>query len=408
MASLPSPVVPQWASLQPAPAVPDVLLEHVQEIGFLGIQRKALLFSTDVPLSGIHRHQARIDAHWDALMIAGNAAVVLALEHLEEFDPWESAAALRVWLELGAPDRGEVIARFDAAAPKMQGAWRQALRWLSSARLAALFPPSSAATEVSPALQSALIFAWGWHGLPADEPIARGAFAPETELRLQSARALAGPAGTQPNGASLLATLFSDAEVTVRRTALWSLAMQRPAAAAAQARDRISRAKADVFDVRALGLLGVPSDLAVVRPLLDSALAPAAARAIGDLGGPQGVEVLIEALAKADEALAVHLLEGLAGILGTSPEGFPQAGDGAPDAAVLRKWWESSKSAWSGSERWLRGKPFPWRGPVSEEPMLSLWRTVVLQPRAELDWLRREVPSFFFEDEPPGYSELGR
>jgi hypothetical protein len=407
MAATPPPAVPEWAVVQPAPAVPDVLLEHIQELAFLWIQRKGLMFSADAPLPSLLRHQARIDAHWDALVIAGQSAVEIALEHFDDFDPWESAAALRVWLELGNPGPGDVIERFDAAAPKTHRSWREALRWLSSARLAALFPPS-ATVEASPALQAVLVYAWGWQGLPAAEAIARAAFAPETALRLAAARALGGVAGTQPNAASLLSALLTDAEVPVRRAALWSLALQRPAVAAHQARTRVSSGAADVFDVRVLGLVGAAPDLAALRPLLDSGLAGPAARAIGDLGAPDGVGALIDSLARADEALAPHLRSAIADVLGPAPHGFPAGGEDGPDASALRDWWKDSRSAWGGSERWLRGQPFPWRGAPQEEPMISLWRSLVLWPRPERDWVRREVPSFFFEDEPPGHMEPGQ
>ena len=84
-----------------APVIPDVLEEHLEELAFLSIQRRKLVFSPDVPLPDFLPHDGRILAHWKGLELGGEASVQIALTRLEAFDPWEVYAAARVWLGLG-------------------------------------------------------------------------------------------------------------------------------------------------------------------------------------------------------------------------------------------------------------------------------------------------------------------
>ncbi|HEV2105032.1 MAG TPA: hypothetical protein VGU27_04820, partial [Candidatus Eisenbacteria bacterium] len=111
------------------PAIPPILDEHLEEMAYLWTSRRRLLFSPDVPARRLPGHDERIAAHWDALAIGAGAAVAVAEARLEDDNPWIVAAALRTWLELGAPDGPTAFARLESMPPALDPAWVEALRW---------------------------------------------------------------------------------------------------------------------------------------------------------------------------------------------------------------------------------------------------------------------------------------
>ena len=66
----------------------DILQEHLEELAFLSIQRRKMLFAPAVTLRGFLEHEQRVSAHWDGLKVGRDASVELAVASLEEFDPW--------------------------------------------------------------------------------------------------------------------------------------------------------------------------------------------------------------------------------------------------------------------------------------------------------------------------------
>ena len=158
-----------------APVIPDVLGEHLEEIAFLSIQRRKLLFSPESPLSQFLPHDARIAAHWDGLVLGGEASVEIALERLKEFDPWEVYAAARVWLELGSPKTEEVLQRLEVVDDELLPAWREALSRIKGDRLAQLLPPEGVADSPTK-VQGVLAYAWGRRGMLPEGLAARFAF----------------------------------------------------------------------------------------------------------------------------------------------------------------------------------------------------------------------------------------
>jgi hypothetical protein len=74
--------------------------------------------------------------------------------------------------------------------------------------------------------------------------------------------------------------------------------------------------------------------------------------------------------------------------------------DEPPPPDLVKKAWLEMAPEYSGADRWLRGKPFPWQGAPEDEPMETTWRVALSNPGAQPPWLRREVPDGFFSASP--------
>jgi HEAT repeat protein len=419
------PLTPLRIGSYVAPVIPDILEEHLEEVAFLSIQRRKLLFSDYVPLRQVLLHDKRVAAHWAALELGGQASVQVALKRLNAFDPWETYAAIRVWLELGDPGQDEVTGRIDEAEEEHLPAWREALRRMEKARLNDLFPPDQPRPG-SVRTQSLLAFAWGWHGLLLDDVASSLAFSSDPGVRWSVARVL-GVGGMSPMGRKLLPPLYSDPEISVQRAALWSLVQMDPNAAVAAARSKLYSEEPDAFAARVLGLLGGPEDAELLRRLAgEGEVGVASVRALGDLGYLDAMDLLLEALSEGEGDLAAAASDAIEALLSDLPslpereEDRGNAGDDGPSpgeastrapegtgspatdddeppqAELVKKAWLEMAPEYGQADRWLRGKPFPWQGAPEDEPMEATWRIGLSNPAATPSWLRQEVPDGFF------------
>jgi len=342
------------------PVLPDVVLEHLEEYAFLSIQRRKLLFSREVTLDQIHDHDARIEAHWDGLVLAVPDSVELATGRLDEGEPWDAFAAAMVWMELGDPAPEAVVEKIAAAEEELPAAWREALRHVAFDTLTRLLPDSLLA-QGTPAVQSALAYGRGWHGTLPQGAIPELVTSEHAAVRRSLARAIGWGEAAAPGVNEILRILGDDPDVEVRRAALWSSALVNPEAASGRCRNRIRSGDADAFDVRAVGLLGGAADLDLLTEVLKSeTLKPAAVRALGDLGQDGVVPELRAILEGEDEAAAEVAGEALEMLSGA---------DGADSEAA-------------------------------GESMQSMWRRSLLSADPGTKWLRRQVPDGFFSAEP--------
>ena len=263
-----------------APVIPDVIGQHLEELAFLSIQRRTLLFAEDVALPGLLRHEERIAAHWDGLSIGGAASVRLALERLDAFDPWERYVAARVWLDLGSPKGAEVADGIGRTEPELLGAWSEALRRVPLARLEQLLP-IDAASRSAPAVLSVVVDARGWHGALDERVAAEAGASVEPIVRGAVARTF-GWIPPVAQSRALVSALAHDPSPFVSRRALWSIALCNPAAALGHCRRGAAAGEADAFMLRVLALLGGPEDAEMLGPLAgtsDARWMPAPARA---------------------------------------------------------------------------------------------------------------------------------
>lgn len=344
--------------LSERPVLPDVVLEHLEEFALLSIQRRKLLFSDEITLDQLADHDERIAAHWDGLVLAAPLSVELAVERLEEAEPWDAYAAAMVWMELGDPTTEAVVEKITAAEDELPSAWREALRQVSAETLMRLLP-DSLLVQGTPEVQSALAYGRGWHATLPHAAVPELVASEHASVRRSLARAIGWGEAKAPGVDEILRILADDPDLDVRRVALWSRALVNPEAATNLCRNNARSGEADPFCLRVLGLLGGASDLDLLTEALGSeALKAAAVRAMGDLGHSDA-------------------LRGLQAIL-----------DGEDEVAA-----EVAAEA-------LRGPALPWTGEPQLEPMQSIWRRSLLTLDPQTNWLRREVPDGFFTAEP--------
>jgi hypothetical protein len=383
-----------------SPVVPDILEEHLEELAFLSLQRRKLLFDHETSADELAGHERRIEAHRAGLAIGGTASVDIARRRLEDaVMDWEIAAALRTWVELGSPTRIEIAEALGRAGePPAEGTgeedglagWREAFRSVPPARARELLPSDSAAGA------SVLADALGWHGALDVKLAATFACHESGGGRRGVARTL----GAAPfDAAPLLSSLLEDSAAAVRSAALWSLALRDPAAAVGRARSRV--AEADPFELRVIGLLGAAEDL---RPLAGRARKSAAAvRAMGDLLDPRALGVLFELAAAGDEGLASAAADAVMMLTGI-PEGADEAE--GPDLETLRALAARKRTELEKAARWLRGFAFP---PVEEEARTTEadWRLALAEASPDRGRRLREVPDGFFSGAPDEEARCG-
>jgi hypothetical protein len=361
--------------------------EHLEEHGFVSLQRRKLMFSSEVPVRRLAEHDERIAAHWDGLVVNRPESVAVAEERLAADDPWERATAIRFWLT--AARTSTLMPRLAEIPPEHAASWREAMRAIPADDLEALVPPSRRLT-LTPLALGIVVDAAGWNGRlePALARSAAGHGDPTVRAAVaRHASLLSGDA------MALLRPLLDDAETAVRRRALWSLALIDQEAALEHARARSRRPTPEPFAVRVVGLLGEPDDHARIS----EAAATDAGRLAGfyafaDFGTPEAIESLIRLLTVPDLPLALAATEALELALGTIPREAP---DGPAMPQEARAVWAPLEEKLPKNTRVLAGHARPWRGASSEEPGAFRWRAA-LRRESDVDW-RREVPDGFFE-----------
>lgn len=384
-----------------APVLPDVVEEHVEELGFLAIQRRKLIVDPDTSRARLAEHDERHAAHREGLEIAGRVAAEVAVKRLDAATiDWYVAGAARIWVEEGSPPPGDVEQRIEAGGAPLVAGWREAFRRTTSTHVERLFP-RGAPEPPGPWTRQCRADARVWHGRASEGELAKLASDADPAVRRCVARGLARSAASESAAVRhALERLVDDAEVDVRRPALWSLGLLDREAGLARARRAASSSPADSFALRVLGLLGEPSDAARLRA---RATDPAAIRALGDLGRVDALDFLHERLTASDPELVAAAAGAILKILGFPPE-FPAIFPADPETARLR--YEEQRSRLDEEKRWLRGRPHSHEGTATEESTESWWRSLVAaSPTKEAH--RAEVPDGFFSAAPEEESICG-
>jgi len=381
------------------PALADVVAEHLEEHGFLSLQRRKLLFADDFPERRLPAHDERIAAHWDGLVVNAPAAGELAADTLDTDDPWLLASAARAWLVLATPTTDAIIERWADLPPEAAPSWREALRGLGRDALDQTIPPHRR-RKLSPAGLALVLDAVAWNGdLELATDLARHE---EPFVRMAVARAL-GLAPSLESVDAALRALGDESETAVFRRALWSRARLSPDLGLHAVRQRARGAAPDPFALRVLGLLSGSDDLGL---LADAAATdtgrPAAFFAMADLGTEDAVETLIKLLALPHEPVAKQVTGALERAIGR----IPREDDEAPATQAEARAALDALGAPSGA-RLMRGRLRPWRGPKEDEPMLWRWRRAILGTRSDDAWLAREVPDGFFTGRPTAVAVPG-
>lgn len=396
-------------SLYPAPILPDVVREHLEEVAFLFVQRRKLLFSAEAAPGRLAAHDERIAAHREGLLVGRPVSLRLAEEFLDSDDPWYRFAGAWTWLDLGDPPPAAVTDRMGGAEDEeAAGAWREAFRRVSAERIARWFPGGP--TEVSAAPARAVVAdAFGWHGMLSADAL-RALAADEAEaVRAAAARAAGWGAEGAPLDRPLFEALLADPAQAVRRRAAWSLFLRDADEGLSWCRKQLRDGDPDPFFFRLVGTAGFAEDV----PLLAGGLgvpgtAQQAAEALGALGRLSGAFALLECLEAQDAVLRAAAARALARILGEArdeaggmeaPFSEEEAPAVSPEVVQV---WRARLGELDPSLRLRRGIFFPAEGKEHDIPMESLWHIVLLRPLRGFLWLRKEVPDGFFADEEAG------
>lgn len=372
--------------------VTDVVEEHLDELAFLSVQRRKLVFAPDVVAAQLRWHDERIAAHYDAARTNGSCTRGVAVERLDEpGDAWDVFGALLALLSLETTAREEALDRVAALATDHAPSVREALRRLPPERFRELFPPDRA-SEVPEDALAAVVDGWGWHGLLAPERVRKYGEAGDPAVRRAVARHFGHAADAAARSAAPVERLLSEEDPEIRNAALWSQALANPGVALSHCRRELSKTGDDPFLLLLPGLLGGPfaADL-LSRKSREPETAIVAIRALGELGDVSGVDPLLARLADEDEGVRDEARGALTTILGD----LPPPEDDADDAETLRRFWFENRSRFGAGMRWRRGRSVPFDGPPEETPMESAWLAAILSPEGPPE-LRREVPDGFF------------
>lgn len=376
-----------FTSVTDRPVIPNVLVEHLEEVAYLSIQRRKLLFSAEIPLRRFREHDGRIEAHLDGLREGGPAAVRIAEEKLTGEDPWFVGAAARVWLAQGQPDASALLERLKVLPPELAPAWKEALRNVSVDVIRRVLPQKGAAALPPPALE-VTVDAWAWHGLLPLDAATTLLESPNARVRFTVAR--------HGCPAAALAKLFEDPEPLVRRAAVWGLTLRDARAGLDYARRAFQGRDPDPFLVRVLGLFGERGDGKFLVSLLSrNSTAVPAIVALRDLAHGDFADVLIDYMEAEDEAIASAAGEAVDSLVGRIPP-LEAERVAPPGISPLRFRWQQARPTLDLAGRKLNGHPFPWKGEAADEPMEYLWRASLTDRKPENAWLRREVPDGFF------------
>lgn len=385
------------------PPLTDVLDEHCQELGFLRVQRRAVVFSPDARLRHVATVESRIGAHKAALEVAGTTCLARAERQAERAtnrtrDPFQLAAALEVIVERSTSPALSIWTRLAASPEWSLPAWSESLRRAAPASVARAIEAARPLGD-HPRVLEAVADA---KSLGVRPDLSRPEGWELGRVRWAHARGLArGPHG-DPGVEAALAALLDDDDPQVRRAALWSTALRSPDDARALAIARIE----DPFSVRVLGALGVLADVERVALALEPETTRAAAVvALGELGHVAAASLLV-AIARKPGLLGALATRALERLVGTSPE-VTELGDAACRADRVHAC-EARAVGLDDSVRWLRGVPADDVGSASS--MEALWVAAVRTPvvRSGLfELLRHEAPTRFFEAELCDHVEPG-
>jgi hypothetical protein len=420
----------------------DLYEEHLDEAGFLWEQARAVRQQQETSWTDAGSFEERLEAHIDALMVGGDAALEVCRSRAAEGEPGELFGALCVVCRHGdpaifapllrsvdyaQPERARAVA--DALTRELPEAWREhCIRAVGQGQgplvsvLATVIgyqrlPQSDVMVDVAQCLtgppQGQMLWAIGRTRPPGSVRAIR----PALQSAEASVRRAAFRAGLRLHDREVMAELLARPEGPRTVPLEIGLCGGRDDVPALVAAARPPGAVVEA--VVALGLLG---DLSAVRPLVEllavEALAQSAAEALGVItGAPLVTDQQVAEVMGEDEMSEKEL----ATFRETGAR--PGRGDGQPyvttvrqlsvDPAVWQAWLSANASRFKADRRYRLGReynprvlfdclasdsfPKTWRGLVAEELLVRYGIDVPLEPdmpvAAQLRVLRESAPA---------------
>jgi uncharacterized protein (TIGR02270 family) len=357
------------AELPPAPSMPDIIEEHLSELGFLWEQRERGIVAPDWTVKDLATIEERAEAHLDGLRIAGAHAVALARPALAAKETGLAAAAAFVMLAFGRVElEHEVLQALATAPPKARDGIRLALRHADITRMSPVLielATSSPATAARAAALDVLAF----HRLPPPKGIPMLLADPDPEVRrlvFDAAGRFGGPWSYDVLREALDGDVPALRVAALRASARMGLMGLDESCRQAGTRPQKPVSEALEF----LGLLGNAKDLSILQNSMTRPdLAAAALSGMGKLGAIAAIPTILEAMTV--EPLAEAATRAFSRITGA--EAWVP-----PDPVKARAWWEKEKGRFPVEGRWQAGFD------VSKDPFGPHFDALPLDVRLDL------------------------
>lgn len=352
----------------------DVLEEHLEELPFLWQLRRDAVRSPERTRADVDRLDARIRAHANGLLVARGELGELLGPSLASDEACAAFAAGFVLLRTGEEGARAVLDAFRAAGPGGREGLAEALAFGEARGAREELAALAGSDDPSLAVAASTALALGGGAAAPDGTRLLGESDPAIRV---AAWRLVPYQGRAPRP-ELLRRGLDDPEPAVAREAAVAAAWFRSPLALEASRQRAAGAGEDAGEwLRLLAILGEDGDVAAV--LAGAAKASAAGRgaagprALGALGHPRAVDLLLEAMADADAARAAAAGAAFRKVTGFDATGERRVAlrpDGPPpddfdeefldevtlpDVEKARAFWTSARRTFAGGARWCHG-----------------------------------------------------
>jgi uncharacterized protein (TIGR02270 family) len=380
----------------PLAFLPDLVEEHLDELGFLWGQRRTAVTSPKYLHRDVLKLEARIGAHLEGLLVPGEALVDFARFGLEGDDADAAFASAFALLAARVPGAADLVwTSFETATPARALGLAEALSWGPSDALLARLDGASDAGAPHVSLAAATVLAVR-RRVPPSSRVRESWLASENADVRRAAWKLAGSVGAAETRALWergLADPDADVKREARRAALWC--RQRWVLDGARAAILRGR-EVDADEVLLVAATGDASDSpGVLAWATDGANGPSRFRPLGVLGHPAALEPLLKAMGGLDLLASAYAGEAFSKITGEDVDSgrrtvVPPAGKTAadefelefldemplPDERKAREAWEKRRTELAKGTRWCRGLDLSHGLPESAHDALdqeSLW-----------------------------------
>ncbi|HJZ89876.1 MAG TPA: TIGR02270 family protein [Gemmataceae bacterium] len=407
--------------------IPKVLSQHVEEAAFNWLIRDIGVRAPHYKLWELSRHDNRLDAHLDGLVIAGDHGWQFALEELDAHpEPGETFAAAYVAFVGGNQARIARILKAAAADRANARAAASALGWLADEQTAADHALQLIHSDVAVARLIGVAAAAIRRLMPG--PVLSKALTDkDPNVIARGARAVGefGATGFAPT----LRPMLGSKDLPTRFWAAWSLALAAGDSSAVAELRTVALTEKQ-FRRRAVDMAVRRGDLRTTKGWLSGLEATAGGRrlvlqALGALGDPDAVPRLLDAMKDPPVArVAGEAFSFITGVhisydeLEAEPPKDFQSGptedpadedvamdpDGNlywPDPAKCQKWWAKNQARFAAGTRHLCGRP------MTPESLRDVLKNGYQRQRAAaaLELAIREPGKPLFEVRAPGFRQ---
>jgi len=285
--------------------LPDILEEHLAEIGFLWGQRLDALSSPDYTFRDFAELDGRILAHLSGVLTTGPRALDLVAAGLDSEDGLETFAAAFSLLNLGDPAGiARVLDQFGAADGERLDGLRDALSYGPAGDHILRVQELSGSPRAGIAIAAATVLARRGPVILPERWVLRCLEHEDAEVRRAMWNLVSIAAA--PVDPELTARALADGDSTVAHAALGAAAWNGEAVALEFVRTvAASPGAADFEQLHVLAVLATPSDAGMFGRVLDSVeLGPNRFELAGTLGHPGLVGRMIDAMGGTDAEAA--------------------------------------------------------------------------------------------------------